>query len=152
VNQTLVFQIMFCGKNPDFSVSCKTICFIVSLFRGHTFEIYFTFITMKITRWVSYFLLFSCVVLLTPRTFWHSCSHSHFLENKKSSKKQVVSFTSKEVACTFCDFELSLTEEPLSFHFSFQRFIFPVSTQYISYSPHYQFFFQNLRRGPPAIS
>jgi hypothetical protein len=143
---------MFCGKNPDFSVSCKTICFIVSLFRGHTFEIYFTFITMKITRWVSYFLLFSCVVLLTPRTFWHSCSHSHFLENKKSSKKQVVSFTSKEVACTFCDFELSLTEEPLSFHFSFQRFIFPVSTQYISYSPHYQFFFQNLRRGPPAIS
>jgi len=143
---------MFCGKNPDFSVSCKTICFIVSLFRGHTFEIYFTFITMKITRWVSYFLLFSCVVLLTPRTFWHSCSHSHFLENKKSSKKQVVSFTSKEVACTFCDFELSLTEEPLSFHFSFQRFIFPVSTQYISYLPHYQFFFQNLRRGPPAIS
>jgi hypothetical protein len=143
---------MFCGKNPDFSVSCKTICFIVSLFRGHTFEIYFTFITMKITRWVSYFLLFSCVVLLTPRTFWHSCSHSHFLENKKSSKKQVVSFTSKEVACTFCDFELSLTEEPLSFHFSFQRFIFPVSTQYISYSHHYQFFFQNLRRGPPAIS
>ena len=106
---------------------------------------------MKITRWVSYFLLFSCVVLLTPRTFWHSCSHSHSLENTKSSKKHIVSFNSKEVACTFCDFELSLTEEPFLFDFSFQRSIFPFSTQYISYLPHYQLFFQNLRRGPPAI-
>ena len=131
--------------------SCKTICFFVSLFGVHSSEIYFTFITMKITRWVSYLLLFSCVVLLTPRTFWHSCSHSHFLENKKSSKKQVVSFNSKEVACTFCDFDLSLTEEPFLVDFSFQRSIFPVSTQYISDLPHYQFFFQKLRRGPPAI-
>jgi hypothetical protein len=108
---------------------------------------------MKITRWVSYLLLFSCVVLLTPRTFWHSCSrsHSHFLENKKSSEKHIVSFNSKEVACTFCDFDLSLTEEPFLVDFSIQRSIFPISTQYFSDLPHYQFFFQKLRRGPPAI-
>lgn len=141
----------FSAEKTHFSLSCKTICFFVSLFDGHTFEIYFTFITMKITRWVSYILLFSCVVLLTPRNFWHSCSHSHFLENKKSSEKHIVSFNSKEVACTFCDFDLSLTEEPFLVDFSFQRSIFPVSTQYISDLPHYQFFFQKLRRGPPAI-
>lgn len=106
---------------------------------------------MKITRWVSYILLFSCVVLLTPRNFWHSCSHSHFLENKKSSEKHIVSFNSKEVACTFCDFDLSLTEESFLVDFSFQRSIFPVSKQYISDLPHYQFLFQKLRRGPPTI-
>jgi len=106
---------------------------------------------MKITRWVSYILLFSCVVLLTPRNFWHSCSHSHFLENKKSSEKHIVSFNSKEVACTFCDFDLSLSEEPFLVDFSFQRSIFPVSKQYISDLPHYQFLFQKLRRGPPTI-
>ena len=141
----------FSAEKTHFSLSCKTICFFVSLFGVHSSEIYFTFITMKITRWVSYILLFSCVVLLTPRTFWHSCSHSHFLENKKSSEKHIVSFNSKEVACTFCDFDLSLTEEPFLVDFSFQRSIFPVSTQYISDLPHYQFLFQNLRRGPPTI-
>jgi hypothetical protein len=106
---------------------------------------------MKITRWVSYLLLFSCVVLLTPRTFWHSCSHSHFLENKKSSKKQVVSFNSKEVACTFCDFDLSLFTVH-KFHFFTAKKHFFISFSVAEIANKEQAAIQSfLLRGPPAI-
>lgn len=104
---------------------------------------------MKINSWIVSFLLLSFVVLVTPRTFLHDCAHE--VEASTHQKSSGFTFEKKVSTCDFCDYDLSLSEEPLSFLRIKHRITFlekPTfyKTLYVQYFVH-----QELRRGPPTI-
>lgn len=104
---------------------------------------------MKLKRWISYSLLLSFFVVLTPRTFWHNCkteSHSHY---SSSNEKLKVHFEQKD--CFACDYDLGFIDQPVFFSSSFVKIQFHkwnqvLPAQYIVSK--FDFF---LKRGPPLI-
>jgi hypothetical protein len=104
---------------------------------------------MKLKRWISYSLLLSFFVVLTPRSFWHDCdseSHSHY---NSSNKKSKVHFEQKD--CFACDYDLGFIDQPDFFSISFHKihvlkFNQHLTAQYIASK--FDFF---LKRGPPLI-
>ena len=104
---------------------------------------------MKINSWIVSFLLLSFVVLVTPRTLWHDCAHE--VDASHHQKSSGFTFEKKVSTCDFCDYDLSLSEEPLSFLRIKHRITFlEKSTFYKSLYVQY-FVNQELRRGPPTI-
>ena len=104
---------------------------------------------MKINSWIVSFLLLSFVVLVTPRALWHDCAHE--VDASHHQKSSGFTFEKKVSTCDFCDYDLSLSEEPLSFLRIKQRITFlekPTfyKSLYVQYSVN-----QELRRGPPTI-
>ncbi len=104
---------------------------------------------MKIKSWIASILLLSFVVLFTPRTLWHTCAHE--LEASNHQKHTGYTVDKKVSTCDFCEYDLSLSEEPLSFFRFKQRIIFTVKPTF--YKAFYVQYFvnQELRRGPPTI-
>ena len=104
---------------------------------------------MKINSWIVSFLLLSFVVLVTPRALWHDCAHE--VDASHHQKSSGFTFEKKVSTCDFCDYDLSLSEEPLSFLRIKHRITFlEKSTFYKSLYVQY-FVNQELRRGPPTI-
>ena len=104
---------------------------------------------MKIKFWIASFLLLSFVVLVTPRTLWHDCTHE--VEAAKPQKFSGFTFEKKVSTCDFCDYDLSLSEEPLSF-LRVKHRITILEKSRIYKSLYVQYFVnQELRRGPPTI-
>lgn len=103
---------------------------------------------MKINRWIVSILLLSFVVLVTPRTLWHNCAHEVKVSNHQ--KFSGFTFEKKVSTCDFCDYDLSLSEEPLSFLRIKQRITFFEKPQFFSFLYFQYFDSQELRRGPPA--
>jgi hypothetical protein len=104
---------------------------------------------MKIKSWIATILLLSFVVLITPRSLWHSCAHD--LVSFHQQKSEGFVFEKKIPACDFCNYSLSLATEPLSF-IGFQRQISFYEKPVVITSISIQYFDnQELRRGPPAM-
>jgi len=104
---------------------------------------------MKIKSWIASFLLLSFVVLLTPRSLWHDCTHE--VEVSNHQKSSGFTFDKKVSTCDFCDYDLSLSEEPyqvlsIKQQISFVEKPSSLSSIYIPYFDN-----QELRRGPPAL-
>jgi len=104
---------------------------------------------MKINSWIVSFLLLSFVVLVTPRALWHDCAHE--VDASHHQKSSGFTFEKKVSTCDFCDYDLSLSEEPLSFLRIKQRITFLEKPTFYK-SLYVQYFVnQELRRGPPTI-
>jgi len=59
---------------------------------------------MKLKKWITWSLLFSFFVLVTPRTIWHNCnqeSHTHHSKDEHSSQDLKI-----EKKCFACDFSI----------------------------------------------
>jgi hypothetical protein len=104
---------------------------------------------MKINSWIVSFLLLSFVVLVTPRTLWHDCAHE--VESSNHQKSSGFTFDKKVSTCDFCDYDLSLSEEPLSFLRIKQRITFLEKPTFYKSLYVQHFVNQELRRGPPTI-
>jgi hypothetical protein len=104
---------------------------------------------MKINSWIVSFLLLSFVVLVTPRTLWHDCAHE--VDASHHQKSSGFTFKKKVSTCDFCEYDLSLSEEPLSFFRFKQRIIFTVKPTFYKALYVQYFVNQELRRGPPTI-
>ncbi len=104
---------------------------------------------MKLQRWISYSLLLSFFVVLTPRSLWHDCdteTHSHYSTSNEKSK---VHFEQKD--CFACDYDLGFIDQPKYFQISFPKIQFHkynqlLKAQYIASK--FDFF---LKRGPPLM-
>ena len=104
---------------------------------------------MKINSWIVSFLLLSFVVLVTPRALWHDCAHE--VDASHHQKSSGFTFEKKVSTCDFCDYDLSLSEEPLSFLRIKHRITFLEKPTFYK-SLYVQYFVnQELRRGPPTI-
>jgi hypothetical protein len=104
---------------------------------------------MKINSWIVSFLLLSFVVLVTPRALWHDCAHE--VDASHHQKSSGFTFDKKVSTCDFCDYDLSLSEEPLSFFRIKHRITFLEKPTFYKSLYVQHFVNQELRRGPPTI-
>jgi hypothetical protein len=96
-------------------------------------------------RLISYSLLLSFFVLLTPRTAWHECEHDEHHQNVHQSSETHV----EQDDCFACDFDLGFISQPIATVFFFEKTHFPKniapSTTVLYLVSNYSF----SRRGPP---
>ena len=72
-------------------------------------------------RLLSYSLLLSFFVLLTPRETWHECDHDeHHHDVHQSSETHV-----EKDDCFACDFDLGIVSTPVLATFNFQKTDYP---------------------------
>ncbi len=66
---------------------------------------------MKFRVWITYSLLVSFFVLVTPRTLWHNCEHPVHSHVTKNDDPHSVNHLEKK-SCFACDFDLGLADQP----------------------------------------
>jgi hypothetical protein len=80
-------------------------------------------------RLLSYALLISFVVLLTPRDLWHDCKHeAHHHEELTSLHDDQGHDSETELAeddCFACDFDLGVISSPVQASFNFDKVVYP---------------------------
>ena len=104
---------------------------------------------IKYKKYIGISILLAFVVIVTPRALWHDCAHE--LEASNQQKSSGFTFEKKVSTCDFCDYDLSLSEEPLSFLRIKHRITFLEKPTFYK-SLYVQYFVnQELRRGPPTI-
>ena len=105
---------------------------------------------MKIKIWIAYSLLLSFFVLVTPRTFWHTCEHSIHSHSSTSKDPHSLNHIEKK-SCFACDFDLGFVDQPSSILvFKFQR-NYCFETSHISYIVNAESINLFSDRGPPII-
>lgn len=102
---------------------------------------------MKLRLYISYLLLLSFFVVLTPRSIWHDCDHEDDFHVENDS----TTFKNHSQKCLVCDFDLSF-ESPIytAFEINFAApFVndFVYNPKKISLDP----IQGNLKRGPPVV-
>ena len=109
----------------------------------------YTFVSVK--SFITYCLLLSFFVLLTPRDIWHECEHHavehHEMDHQHSSTNQ--SF--EDGNCNVCDFDLGIISQPTFIRFIFDKVVY-VDQTYTAFSFFTKDKFQQFsHRGPPTV-
>ena len=105
---------------------------------------------MKIRILIAYSLLLSFFVLVTPRTFWHTCEHSIHSHSSTSKDPHSLNHIEKK-SCFACDFDLGFVDQPSSIlSFSFKKF-YPKSIEKPLITSNKVVLPLFSKRGPPRI-
>lgn len=109
----------------------------------------YTFVSVK--SFITYCLLLSFFVLLTPRDIWHECEH-HAVEHHDMDPHHSSTDPSFEDGnCNVCDFDLGFVTRPSFVQFTFDKQVF-VNRLYTVFSFFTKDKFQQFtHRGPPTV-
>jgi hypothetical protein len=95
---------------------------------------------------LSFFLIVCFTAVLTPRQWWHHCSHS-----THEKKTVLTSGHTLDEKCAVCDLSLSVFTSPVAFDFHFDK-PKPFVHQRYSVIPHFQEGFHLFQlRAPPVV-
>lgn len=96
-------------------------------------------------RLLSYALLLSFFVLLTPRIVWHDCEHEdHHHEIEQNSETHA-----EQDNCFVCEFDLGFISQPVIASFYFEGPVYPNQKDSQTFKLFLQSFDSFSRRGPP---
>lgn len=102
---------------------------------------------MKLKKWLSFILLFSFFVLVTPKSIWHDCGlekHAHFSKNQNHTLKF-------EKKCFACDYNIDSfdIQSLIFYHFKLKNYV-QIVNSYFEYN-HCHEFLPFIHRGPPSF-